>query len=230
MKTLRFLLVTVLLVVCAWSLSNGQVSKKPFSGVIKYGISYPDSAKFDASIRAALPKEMTTYIMGSMKKSEISGGMANQTEMTDAQAGTRSTLLDVMGQKFIIISSKEEIEKKNAEEPAPVVNYLDQTKEIAGYICKQAEIITKNKNGKENKVIVFYTDKLPGKELNFDGDYRTLDGFPLAFTVNEDRISMVFTATSVTKCKLKKKEFVVPEGYKQVTEEELKNMFGGGDM
>jgi len=41
------------------------------------------------------------------------------------------------------------------------------------------------------------------------------------------QMKMKFTVTSVKKGGVKDKDFVLPEDYKVVTEEELKNMFGG---
>ena len=41
-------------------------------------------------------------------------------------------------------------------------------------------------------------------------------------------MKMKFTATSVKKQKVTDKDFEIPEGYKEVTKEELQNMFGGG--
>jgi hypothetical protein len=201
---------------------------KSFSGVITYTITYPDSSKLDASVMAALPVEMTTYIMGDMRKNVITSPMTNQVEILDAAAGTRTALIDIMGQKLSIISSKEEMEKEAAERPAPVITYLDTTKIIAGYPCKKALMVITGKEGKTMNMEVYYTREITGVNLNL-GSFQGLDGFPLEFSTKQGPVTMMFTATTVKRSKVKKNVFDVPEGYKQVTEEELRNMFGGGN-
>jgi GLPGLI family protein len=227
MKTLKINGGLLIMFLCLGIASYAQKSK-PFTGIITYSIIYPDSAKLDANVKAALPVEMTTYITNDMKKNVIASSMANQVEILNLIDSTRTALIDIMGQKFAIKSTKEEVDKENAGKTDPVITYYDTTKVIAGYPCKKAIIAATSKDGKPMLLEVFFTKEISGKYLTFGSDFRGLDGFPLEFSTNEGRILMVFTATSVERSKLKKSFFEIPEGYKYVTKEELQNMFGGG--
>jgi len=229
MKTMKIACGTLILILGMSMVTQAQ-KNKPFSGVITYAITYPDSASFDASVRAALPVEMTTYIMKDMRKNVITSPMTNQVEILDAVAGTRTALIDIMGQKFSIITSKEEMEKEAAERPVPVITYFDTIRVIAGYSCKKAQMVITDEDGKTMNMEVFYTREITGDNIDFGSRYKGLDGFPLLFSAKEGPVAMVFTAIDIKRSKVKKNIFKVPDGYKQVTEKELRNMFGGGDM
>jgi len=204
----------------------GQKKSKDFTGVITYQVTYPDS-DFDANMQAMLPTKMTATIGETKKKSEILSGMANQVEILDGVEKSRTTLIDMMGQKFAILYTWEDIQAELAEKPEPQITYLDETKEIAGYPCKKAEILTTDDKGKENTITIFFTEKIRNDATNFESDLRGVDGMVLEFVVFQDRVNMKFTASEVAPGKVKDKEFEIPEGFKYVTEDELKQMFGG---
>ena len=114
---------------------------KTFEGVITYKISYPDS-KFTERQLAMFPKLMTVSVKGTKSKTEMSTGMGNQTEIIDYAEKTKIALLDMMGQKYAIKQTTEEIQKEMSKEPAGKVEITSETKTIAGYTCKKAILTT----------------------------------------------------------------------------------------
>lgn len=102
------------------------------------------------------------------------------------------------------------------------IEYLDETKDIAGVTAKKAKVINVNENDgttKENEV--WYSENM-GPE--YDIAYISgLKGFPLEFTifVSEDS-ALKMTAKEITKKKLKEAEFLLPAGYDEITPEQLK--------
>jgi len=225
MRILRTLLFVTLVALIATNVS-AQKKDKQFKGIIVYEITYPKE-DVGEEMKDMLPSKMTTYILGTKKKNELFSLMANQSEIVDAEAMTRTSLIDVMGQKFAILTTKEEIEKELAEAGEQTINYFDELKEIAGYMCTKAEIVTKDENEKETTVEIFFTNEIKNQKVLFEGEFRDIEGIPLEFVVHEERITMMFTAIEVTHGKVKDKDFDIPEGYKFVTEKELKEMFGG---
>jgi GLPGLI family protein len=203
-----------------------QKKGKVFTGVITYIITYPDS-DLDETMSGMLPEKMTVYISETKKKNKVISAMSNQSEIVDAEAMTRTTLIDIMGQKFAILHTKEDIEAELLENPEPVINFFDETKEIAGYTCRKAELISTDETKKDIIVTLYYTDELKNQKVSFDGEFRNLDGIPLEFTVKPDRMNMRFTASEVSHEKVKDKEFEISEDYKFVTEDDLRKMFGG---
>ena len=198
----------------------------PFEGVITYKITYPDS-KFTESQLAMFPKLMTVTVKGTKSKTEMSTGMGNQTEITYYAEKTKVALLNMMGQKYAIKSSKEDIEKEMEGQPKGVVKVTDETRIIAGYTCKKA-ILTVEDKGTKSESEAWFTSELGPRQANFDNAmYKDVDGVLMEFTMKTPQFTMKFTATGVEKKSVNAAEFDIPEGYVITTKEELKNKFGG---
>jgi len=199
---------------------------KPFEGVITYKISYPDS-KLTESTLAMFPKLMTITVKGSKSKTEISTGMGNQTEIIDYTDKTKVALLDMMGQKYAIKQTAEDIRKEMEKEPTAKVEVTNETKSIAGYACKKA-IVTAEQDGEKTVYEVWFTNEIGSKDANFDNAlYKDIDGVLMEFLMTTPQITMKFTVSSVDKKSVSAKEFEIPAEYKLTTKEELKSKYGG---
>jgi GLPGLI family protein len=200
---------------------------KPFEGVVTFKITYPDS-KFSESQLAQFPKTLTVAIKGAFSRQEIVMPMGSQVEIFDYTTKSKVQLLNLMGQKYAIKSTTEEIEKENADQPKPTVELSNETKVIAGYTCKKA-IVTVDDDGIKSTFEVFYTSELGSKVANFDNPvYKDIDGVLLEFTMKTPQFVMKFVATSIEKKSISSKEFEIPSDYVITTQEELKKKFGGG--
>lgn len=200
---------------------------KPFEGVITYKISYPES-KFTESQLAMFPKLMTISVKGTKSKTEMSTGMGNQTEITDYAEKTKVALLDMMGQKFAIKETSEELQKEIEKEPVPKIEITSETKTIIGYSCKKA-IVTTEQDGEKTTYEVWFTGDLGSKDINFDNPlYKDIDGMLMEFSMKQPQFTMKFTVSSIEKKSVSAKEFEIPADYKLTTKEELKSKFGGG--
>ena len=200
---------------------------KPFEGVITFKITYPDS-KFSESQLAMFPKVLTVSIKGDKSRTDMQMSGMNTVEITDYAAKTKVALLNMMGQKYAIKQTAEEIEKEISKSPKPTVELMQETKTIAGYNCKKA-VVTVNDDGEVSTFEVFYTGELGPKMANFDNPlYKDIDGVLLEFTIQNREMNMKFTATSVEKKSLSSKDFEIPSDYTLTTQEELKSKFGGG--
>lgn len=142
-------------------------------------------------------------------------------------------LLDMMGQQKYKTLDANDIDKEDKAESGekPNIKYLSQYKEIAGYKCQKAVV---TKEGQDNKMIVYFTDQIEMpkgfdkyvNQLNMAG----MKGFPMAMEiVGPDNMKINITAKAVDMAKQSKKIFEVkaPEGYTEMTEEDLKTMGGG---
>lgn len=225
MKRTIYLIISALFVL--FLSSTGIIAGgKPFEGIITYKISYPDN-KFTESQQAMFPKMLTVSIKGSNSKTEIKTQMGDQIEITDYITKTKVALIDMMGQKYAVRSTAEEIEKENAKEPLPSVEVTSETKVIAGYTCKKA-VVTVNDDGAVSKYDVFFTNELGPKAANFDNPlYKDIDGVMMEFSMKTPQFTMVFSATAVEKKSLSAKEFDIPSDFSVITKEELKSKLGG---
>lgn len=218
--------VTIALIALIFALP-AQAQKK-FEGSVTYGIEYKDLPAEMAAMEAMLPDEMTIRIKGDRSRIEQSMGMGmSQIVISDAKTESGILLMDMMGKKTAIEMSKAELEKMDdkKKKDRPKIEYLDGSKKIAGYNCKQARILT----GASGSIEVYYTEDLPSSaHKEFEG----LKGFPLEYSVSNGPMNMKMTASKVVKEKLDKGMFEIPEGYEKQTfddfQKSMQGMMGGG--
>ncbi len=213
----------VILVVISLAFNCGSFAQKKFRGVINYTIAY--SGTIDAATAAQQPKTLIVSIYDNKQKMSIPLGAVNIDIITDGDAKSQTTLLDIMGDKKYYKMATAEIDKKIAEEPAPEIKYSDETKTIAGYVCKKAVYNEKNEEGALNTTTIYYTEELGGEALNYGGQFNKLKGVPLEYVATTaDGIITTFTASEVKKGKVKDTDFLIPSDYVELTPEEKQQM------
>lgn len=194
-----------------------------FKGTIVYKITYPD-ANLDATQMAAMPQTMTLTLNGGKSKAEISMPEMNQTLLMDSEAKTTVILVDISGQKAAI-------KPKKGDRPLgkePIVEPANESKEIAGYVCKKVNIHYGDEKSKGNPITVYVSEEVGNNKIFFDNEYRNLTGIPLEFRYKLQGMNMLLTATKIEKGRVAAREFEVPSDYKETTPDELRKMFGGG--
>jgi GLPGLI family protein len=223
MKKIIFILVSVL------AISNASAQKKAknnsdFEGKIVYDLSFP-GLEIDASQAAMLPKESVVYIKQGKSRTEMSMGMGmSTTVLSDSKSKTATLLYDMMGNKMAMKTTEED-KKKEKEQPEPTVTLSDETKDIAGYKCKKAEV--KLNDAENTSMIVYYSPEIGGKDLNWhQGPMKVVDGVPMEYEMKQQGLTMRFSAKSVSKENVDDVKFTVPADYKPTTQEEMKQMFG----
>ncbi len=220
-------LYTILILVFAFATGlNGYTQKagSPFKGVINYDITYPDT-KMEASQMAMLPKTMKVSLNGNKARIDINMPSMSQIVLIDADQKTTTVLIDMMGSKIAMKPNKKNESAKSKE---PVIVNTSETKEIAGFVCKKAEINFGDEKSIGSPIIVYYTDAIGDNKIFYDNEYRTLPGIPMEFQYKMQGMNMLLTARSVEKGKVSNRDFEVPSDYKEMTPEELRQMFGGG--
>jgi GLPGLI family protein len=201
-----------------------QKPGSPFRGVINYKVSYPDS-KMEASQQAMLPQTIKVSLSGNKTRIEVAMASLSQIILLDSDQKTTTILLDLMGQKVAMKPNKK-TERTDSKEP--VIKILPETKEIAGFLCKKAEISFGDEKSKATPLIVYYTESIGNNKIFYENEYRTLPGIPMEFQYKMQGMNMLLTASSVEKGKVTNREFEVPSEYKEMTPEQLREMFGGG--
>lgn len=226
MKNLRLLLF-LLLVSFSGLYTSLLAGDKPWKGTIVYDLTY--SGDIDPATLAQQPKEITIYVLGNKIKTEVQQGGAYITQIQDGDAKTQTVLLDIemMGKKYVIRKSAEEVEKELADKPESTIRYIEETKEIAGYTCKKGELVTKDDDGEEKISTFYYTEDLGNKAWNFGTEYSDVNGAIMEYEEGAGNFSVKFTAKLVKKGKVKETDFLVPADFEEVTSEQLREMFGG---
>ena len=193
-----------------------------FEGKITYAISI-DDAKLPPEAKAMMEgNDFTMFIKGMKTRTEMSMGFQSTVSISDAEKKTHVTLMEFMGNKYMIKDPAEPADKKM---PDVKVNYPGETKTIAGYSCKKADLTFKDELGKEQTISLYLTEEIPNsmsyEKRNYQ--FRDLKGMPLEFEVRaENGMKMRMTAKKVSKESVADSNFDIPAGYKETTMEELR--------
>jgi len=224
---MKKLITAVAILICGFA--NAQIKE----GSITYAMTFEGLP----AEQAAMLGDMETKVTFKNGKSltEMTSMMFNNQTMVDEKGMTM--LMEQMGNKFAVKQTKEEMEKEAAkakDKPAdPKIEYIDETKAIAGYDCKKAIVTVYGKDSKEEKVELWYCDKFdnPNKDGKGRGQMvmKGLKGVPFEYTTGGQggmKIKMVAKEVSTSAVADSKFELST-EGYKMMTMEELKAMQGG---
>jgi len=165
-----------------------------------------------------LPSEMIVYITKGHVRIEQKTMMGDQNVITDTKAKTTVLLMNMMGKKMAITMNDD-----GKEQPTPTIVYSKETKTIAGYECKKAIYTTKDQAGEEQELEVFYTEEIPSEA---NDKLPGLKGYPLEYSINAQGMLMTLAAKSVSKEKVSKKLFEIPEGYEEMSMEDFMKSMG----
>ncbi len=219
---------------CLLALATFQVKaqKQLKSGLIKLEIT--DVKSDDEMVAAQLDMMKGTETIyaftdkTSYSQSNLMGGLMQMTTITDVKTQETLLLMDMMGQKMLVPSTKEDRDKFNpSNETAQwdVAYDKSDTKTIAGYDCYKANITMKGMDGGFKMYIT--EDILASTDMIQGMESMNLDGFPLEYIMEMPQMSFTYTAVEVTD-KVDASLFEVDKsGYKEMTYEEFMKQMGG---
>ncbi|CAN5368451.1 hypothetical protein BH10BAC1_BH10BAC1_09030 [soil metagenome] len=202
-------------------------AQKSFEGIVTYGISFENSGLPPEALQMLKGAESVVYIKGDKRRVDMNTAMQSTASVMDNKAKTIIMTMDIMGQKYLIKMNESDMQKEKETAPTTTIKYLDETKEVAGYKCKKAEVTTKSKEGKEETFIVYYTSEIPTNDMK--NTFEGLKGFPLEYSISQGGVKMSFTTKSISKEAVADAKFELSkEGYQETTMEELQKMMMGG--
>lgn len=209
--------------------------------------------------------KFTTYLKNDLVKTIIKTEMGRSTIIRNNEKKLTTTLIEMMGNKMGFYATDEEMadmqkkrdsmmqarRKKDSSAPqAPAVttektidiSYTEDTKKIAGYVCKKAYVITTGLLGLKDTAVVWYTPEFKllnvlstGGMSGFGnmgtnlGGLDKIDGFVMRYEMNMRRNRRM--EVEVTKVDFKKeiedKEFEVPKDFDLKPMKDMQGMFGG---
>jgi GLPGLI family protein len=152
------------------------------------------------------------------------GSIMNITTISDETSGDVLMLMSGMIGQNAVKTTTTELEAQNEEKPKYEVNLVDESKTIEGYSCKKA-ILTDEEG---NESVFWYTEEINISKKGQSYLNEDVPGFPMQYDLNNNGMKMTMTVASLEK-KLDKKsaslfEMTIPEGYKEMTMEDLKTM------
>lgn len=206
------------------SLANAQ--KAPFTGSVIYDVKaegdLPEQAK------AVMPKEMISRIAADKLSSSMKSDMMEIKMISDAVKQESNLMMSMMGQKVVIISTATQLsDLKKKGGITTSLKTTNETKTIAGYLCKKVFMTVISKDGKEVYMDGYFTNDIDVSRFMFSNTYPEVKGFPMEFTMNMGSMSFRCVARSIKKEDIPASEFVIPADYQPTTMEGLKSVFGG---
>ena len=191
-----------------------------FEGIVTYSVSFDQSALPPEALAMFKGAETITSIKADKCRVDMNMPMQSSSFIMDNKNKNIVSLMDIMGKKYLIRMNEPAIKKEQDSAPETVIKYKEETKMIAGYNCKKAEVTLIE--GESEIVEVFFTEEIPSNDIN--PIYKGLKGFPLEYSINQGGMQMKFTAKNVSKEKVADSKFDIPkEGYIETTAEELQN-------
>lgn len=178
--------------------------------------------------QAAMMGDMETKVYYKDNKSltEMSSMMMSYKTLNDENGSL--ILMDQMGNKFFTRVSKAELDKtaETNKDKEPKIEYINETKSIAGQECKKAIVTAVGKEG-EMKMDVWYCEKVPyvsqGSARRGGEMFKGLKGMPMEFSIKQGPMNIKMTAKEVSFDKVPDSQFVLStEGYTEKKMDELK--------
>ena len=208
-------------------LANAQ--KAPFTGTVIYDVKaegdLPEQAK------AMMPSEMISKITADKQSAFIKSDMMEIKIISDAVTQETFNMMSMMGQKVVIKSTAAQLsDLKKKEGITTSFKTTNETKTIAGYLCKKFIVTVKSKDGKEMSMDEYFTDDIDVSRFMFSNTFPEIKGFPMEFTMNVGPVSLRCNVHSIKKEGIPVSEFVIPTDYQPTTMEGLKSLFGGAGM
>lgn len=198
-------------------------------GKVTTKISYPD-LEDQPGIVAMLPKNVVSYYKNGKTRIEQDGAMGTKTiVLVDDKKKESVAFMDLMGQKYQIVSKEDDIKKDNSRDLEATVTVTSETKTIAGHTCKKATL--KYKDGEESE-IWFAPELTKGASSSWNQKFKGIDGMIMEFSMTKQSqmgpMTMKMTVTEISKEKVDDNKFKAPDGdYKKTTPEDLAKSFGG---
>ena len=219
MKKLVLFASVILLTISGWS----QVTEGHITYKIEMSSDNPDMQSALSMMQGSL---LDIYFMGQSTRTEMKmGSMMNVTSITNERSGDVLMLMSGMIGFNAIKTSMKELEAQNQEAPKVEIELIGEKKNILGFECKKA-ILTDEMG---NESTFWYTEEISVSKKGQSYLNDKVPGFPLEYDINNAGFKMTMIASSVVK-ELKKNQrnelfsISIPEGYKEMTLEEMKSM------
>jgi GLPGLI family protein len=166
----------------------------------------------------------TIYIKGNMSRSEMTNSLYSSTTIYDANTKSGVILKEVSGQKLLIRLSPANWQQANKNYDDLNFTNTAETKTIAGYKCTKA--VAKTKDG--YTLTVYYTNEIIPDNKNYNAKFKSLDGLPLEYELNNGSLSIKYTVSKIDLNPVPASRFDIPKsGYREMTYDESKKLNTG---
>lgn len=210
-------------------LSTLSLTAQITEGSIKYNVEV-SSTNPELEMQLAMLQGSTfaLFFQGDLTRSEMNmGSMMKIVTITNVKEENSLMLMSGMMGNTAVRMSADDLKKGEEKVEETEITFSDETKEIQGYECKKA--ISTNEEGQES--VIWYTEEIEVNKLGQNYLNNQVPGFPMEFEINQGEVKMTMVSSEFSKKLDKKKakemfDTTIPEGYKEMTPEELSGMGG----
>ncbi len=186
-------------------------------GTIYYDIAIQTGSKEPQMADAMDGATTTVYLKGSKSRTDMVNALGNETNIHDSKTGNAVILKEYSGQKLMITLTKENWEEKNKAYDDIKFSFTDETKTIAGYVCKKA--IATMANGKS--FTVYYSPDIIVTNKDYNATFKNLPGLPMEYEIETGKLKIKYTLSKISFDPVLISKFDTPKtGYRVMTYEE----------
>ncbi len=169
-----------------------------------------------------LPQEMNTMFKNGSYRSDIIAGMGlfKTSIISNSDDDHLLHSVKLLNKKKASKLTSAEIKSFNPQFNEIEVEFLDETKEIAGYKCKAAKVKVKSEQDWEFKV--YYNNTFGIESPNKHSPFNEIDGVLMEYEILSNDTHMKFTAQRVITDEIDDSELILEEGYEMISPEELR--------
>jgi hypothetical protein len=222
---MKKIILSAILTVCSITVTMAQLNEGHIKFEMEVSATNPE---MEMAVGMMQGSTMNLFFSDQDLHSELSmGAMMTISTIVLGKSGDVMILMDgMMGKKAIPTTLEDVLKNTESKEISPMdLELLDETKEIAGYLCKKA--VLTNEDGDE--MVTWYTEEIKVNTQGQSYHNAEIPGFPLQFTQGANGLIMTITAIEIEEgiSKKEKKELFsskVPDGYTEMTPEDLNKM------
>ncbi len=196
-----------LLAVIYFALVSFVINAQSFEGKMTIKIEYEEVPEEYEAYISMFPNESQLYVKGKKTRVEQNSMAGSNVTIMDSETGKGIILVNALGKKTAYEMTT--ADTKKGDDKKPVITYVDETKEIAGYKCKKAEL---KFEGDDEVTVVWYTEEITDVYNQQYSGYG-IKGAVMEYTVSANGMVMTMTVASISKETVSDDKFVIPEGY-----------------
>lgn len=212
MRILRSFFLLACLLVVAVGCGPSYLGEELTEGYIKYDITYPNPGDKEDMV-GILPDKMTLTFKDNQIRTDLKAGfgMFSLTSISHVPNSQLTHLCRIITNKYVV-----DLDQGGANEmlklfPKYTIEYLEETKEIAGYTCNAA--LFTDVESPETTFKVFYTKKIHVDQPNWFTPFHQIDGMMMEYEIKKFNMQMKLTADKVVGDSISSDNFQRPGGY-----------------
>jgi len=192
-------------------------------GRVKFNVTYLQD-KVGSYSKSVLPQAMIIHFKDNQMKTSVEGalGFFRLINIADLNDRRNTTYLKFLDKKYIFEGRKRETACCFGVLDDMEIEFTDNTKTIAGFICEEA-IASFPESGYES-FSIFFTREIDLKKPNATSPYKEIPGFMMEFNTTMGSANMHLIAESYKQELVDDDEFVPPDDYRPVSKTEIENI------